>query len=125
MSFACPLAQIPSSTDLQGLMTRLSQGFQSPTEGHSVLDLGRGTIIKVHLYKNIAYYYARGSEEKMCCYIFALDMSHPPSRTGIPCQVLVYGPSMMSRVIEASFESNIIGRAVLKSEFVTSYLQNI
>ncbi|KAH9809623.1 hypothetical protein DFH28DRAFT_933540 [Melampsora americana] len=93
MSIRSPLTQIPSGTDLPGLMSRVSHGFQNPIEGKSVLNLGRGTIIKVHLYKNIAYYYARSNEGDMCCYIFALDMGHPLSRAG-----KFYGLSSMSGI---------------------------
>ncbi|KAH9813837.1 hypothetical protein DFH28DRAFT_929402 [Melampsora americana] len=128
MPMTNPLEQIPEGTDVPNLMSRISRGFHnlsSAVEGRSCLNLGRGTMVMVHLYKNIAYYYALADDEKVSCYIFILDMSNSPGDEGIPCQVIIFGPSTSARVLELSFESRIIGRTVVTAEFVASYLERI
>ncbi|KAH9824123.1 hypothetical protein DFH28DRAFT_1117919 [Melampsora americana] len=67
-----PLSQIPVGTDLNRLMSQISQGFED----------GRGTLMKVHLFNNIAYYFGLTDEDIVSCYIFVLDMRPTSTSAG-------------------------------------------
>ncbi|KAH9811385.1 hypothetical protein DFH28DRAFT_931821 [Melampsora americana] len=96
-----PLAQIPIGTDLNGLMSRVSQGFENP------------------------YYFALSEEEIMACYIFSLDMRPVSISAGIPCEVIIYDSTTSTRARRVSFQGQIIGRTVLTVDFVTQFSSSI
>ncbi|KAH9819688.1 hypothetical protein DFH28DRAFT_925025 [Melampsora americana] len=111
MNNANPLTQLPLGTDVNGLMSRVSQGFENR----------QGTVVKVHLFNNIAYYFALSDEEIMSCYIFALDMRPTSIAAGIPCEVIIYGSTSNTRPRGLSFQGKIIGRTVFNLDFVTEF----
>ncbi|KAH9824059.1 hypothetical protein DFH28DRAFT_921560 [Melampsora americana] len=123
MNSTNPLSQLPIDVDIKDFMSRLADEFKNPVEGKSVLDLGDGAVIKVHLYKNIAYEFALSTREVMSCYLFVLNMSFNRGVAGIPCEVRFYEVTNGTGEREMSFKGSIVGRTVFDLKFVNEVLR--